>query len=180
MPRRKNRGGSRNGAVLAALLFALQTSPAVAEPSKSDYQKVEQIERKLFFKTYSEKLDNRLSRIEKRFFGESLSDSQEERLKKIFEVAEPMLNQAEPQAQKEDTKEETKKPVDPYPNRKPDSAKTQFEDPEAATERQKLAVQKARDAEIRTLLNEGIGFWKAKNASAAIDKFEQAIRLDPG
>jgi len=180
MPRRNNRGGSRNGTVLAALLFAILQSPAGAEPSKSDYQKVDQIEKKLFFKTYSEKLENRLTRIEKRFFGESLSDSQEERLKKIFEVAEPMLNQAEPPTPA--PTEEAKKPVDPYPtpNQRTDSGKTQFEDPEAAAERQKLAVQKARDAEIRTLLNEGISFWKAKNAAAAITKFEQAIRLDPG
>ncbi|MBK9144258.1 MAG: tetratricopeptide repeat protein [Candidatus Melainabacteria bacterium] len=174
MPWRNNRGVSLSGAVLAALLFVFPGSPAGAEPSPSDYQKVDQIEKKLFFKTYSEKLESRLTRIEKRFFGEALSDSLEERLKKIFEVADPMLNQAEPPAPT--PVEETKKTVDPYPN----PGKTQFEDPEAAAERQKLAVQKARDAEIRTLLNEGISFWKAKNAGAAIDKFEQAIRLDPG
>ncbi|MBY0360065.1 MAG: tetratricopeptide repeat protein [Candidatus Obscuribacterales bacterium] len=48
------------------------------------------------------------------------------------------------------------------------------QDPESA----RLAVQAAREQEIQVLLEEGTALWRAKRGQEALERFEQALRLD--
>src|SRR4030095_766877 len=50
---------------------------------------------------------------------------------------------------------------------------------ECAIERARVSVQAAKEEEIRQLLADGVNLWRASRGQEAIEKFEQAIRLDP-
>ena len=100
-----------------------------------------------------------------------MSESREERLAKIFKAAEPML-EMEDKPKVEPVKPEST-------GSSPRKTRTEFDDPDGPTSPKQLAVMKARDEEMRTLLKEGISLWKEKKAEQAIAKFNQVTRLDP-
>ena len=53
------------------------------------------------------------------------------------------------------------------------------DDPEAIKDRQRIAVQAAREQEMRDLLQEGARLWRSRQGQPAVEKFDQVLRLDP-
>jgi len=171
--------------VTIALPLSMGEAGAV---SQSDQNKLNAVEKNLFFKTYSEEaIEKRVERLEKRFFGEPLTGDIDKRLEKIFEVAAPQIDsegnlskghlapQETPKAQtppEEPKKQQSKHPGAEYPKNGP-------KDSDIAWEKASMAAVGARDTEIKTLLKDAIRLSKKKETDAAIERFHQVIRLDP-
>ena len=138
-------------------------------------------EQRLFFRTYSdEELPSRLDRIEKQIFGESTAASVQERVQRVEQVLR--------EQQAEDAK---KQEAEAFRAAKQQAA-TQKSAPARGTgygapptqdddevDRARSAIQAARDQEIAGLLGEGVSLYRQKRGNLAIEKFEQALRLDP-
>lgn len=189
---------------LAALFSLVMGSPLLAV-SREEETKLTNIEKHLFFKTYTqEPIETRIGRVEKRFFGEAAKEgSVDQRLQKVFEAAGPQIDAdgttsgglmtqpekpVEPPASNEpaktggkrSTKNQTQREATPTTKTTsepitPDVNATAEDAWDAAT---KNALA-ARDEEINKLLAEAVKFWKKRNAEDASAKFNQVVRLDP-
>jgi len=176
--------------VLITLAVPLSTGSASAI-TPADESKITVIEKRLFFKAYSEEaLQKRLERLEKRFFGEPLTgEAEDQRIAKIVEAAGPQvdvdgtvskghLTPDPPAAPKSEKSPQSKAPKSKNPGAEyPQSGGPQ--DNEVAWEKASMAAIGARDLEIRTLMKDAIKLSKRKEMDGAVDKFNQVIRLDP-
>lgn len=176
---------------LVSLALPITTGTADAI-SPADESKITVIEKRLFFKTYKEEsIVKRMERLEKRFFGEPLNaEPEEQRLSKILEAAGPQtdadgtvskghLTPDPPTASTPPEKPPEKPPETRSRHPGAQYPKSGPQDSEVAWEKASMAAVSARDLEIRTLLKEAIRLSKRKETDAAIEKFNQVIRLDP-
>lgn len=155
------------------VLSPLSIQPAMAAQDAEVKAKLTAIEQRLFSKAYGD--DDamaRLVRIEKRIFGDAGEGSFDERYARVVEITAPQLQQAQeqeaPPAQPQSSHQQNREHQRPVQ-----------EDPEEAMERNRLAAMQARDEEVTKLLADGVSFWKSRRKQEALEKFEQAIRLDP-
>ena len=163
---------------LVAATVTMMLSSQSAFSFAKDVEKITAVEKILYFKTYSdESLEKRVKRLEKRYFGESGEGDLESRVEKIYNLAKPQIEAA----QKKQTPSEVVDDNDSKGDAQKSFSKqkTNFEDPDRKSDADKLAVLKARDAEINTMLKEGISFWKKKDSKRAEERFLQVTRLDP-
>ena len=155
---------------LSLSLLACLNLPAVL--AQSNDATLEKLEKWLFFVSFSDEPDeDRLKRLEDRTFGQTNPGSVEERLKKLDEI----LTQR--QKEKEDATPKPQPAVTEKP--KSDEPVDPKKEAEYEKERQRIAVQAAREREMQDLLREGAQLWRSKKATEAIEQFEQVLRLDP-
>ncbi len=190
---------------LAALLAGLSPSACLAAAEQGqDVSALARLENRLFFTSYShDSLAARLDRLEKRVFGEIVGGSNEERLARLVASQNAPLNPEAIQNQAEQAAP-VSQPVDPEQAlpaatftlsgqecvaRPPvgverreagvQPAGNEPDEQDCAIERARVAVEAAKDEEIKGLLADAVALWRAQRAQEAIEKFEQVIRLDP-
>jgi tetratricopeptide (TPR) repeat protein len=178
--------------ISSALLISLTWIGATANACRADSgtsgqsRTLEAVERKLFCQTYTEDdFENRLNRVEKRVFGQSIGGTLQQRLDRLTTVAQPQVepgevacgSQASPASGAQEAAQVPAEPTATASNSR-QSRPTPDED-ECAIERARVSVMAAKEEEIRELLADGVNLWRAGRGQEAIQKFEQAIRLDP-
>ncbi len=145
------------------------SDPANAASDSEVKAKLTAIEQRIFSKAYSdEDVTSRLVRIEKRIFGDAAEGNFEERYARVVEITAPQLQQSQ---------EQEAPPVQPQQTHQ--QQQPIQEDPEDVAERNRMAAMQAREEEVTKLLADGVSLWKARRKQEALEKFEQAIRLDP-
>lgn len=186
--------------LVIALLFSIAIGSMFAGSALADNNAtLEKLEKWLFFATFpTENDEDRIKRLEERTFGEATEGTVDDRLKKLDEVL----------SQRQKEKEDQEKPAaNPAPSsgassspennfgsspgvsdstssssQRPVSstrANSGANDAEAVKERQRIAVQAAREQEMHDLLQEGAKLWRARQGPEAVERFEQVLRLDP-
>lgn len=145
-------------------------TPGEAASDAEIKAKLTAIEQRIFSKAYGdEDVTSRLVRIEKRIFGDAGEGSFEERYARVVEITAPQLQQ-----QQQEQEAPPAQPPQTHHQQQPAQ-----EDPEDAAERNRMAAMQAREEEVTKLLADGVSLWKARRKQEALEKFEQAIRLDP-
>jgi len=167
-------------------LFSVGTTPYACRADGGNGQQskvLEAVERKLFCQTYAEDdFANRLNRVEKRVFGQSIGGSLQQRLDRLAVVAQPQIEPGEAAPASQETERQDSAQI---PSTATSAAPTggqsrrTADEEECAIERARVSVQAAKEEEIRDLLAAGVNLWRAGRGQEAIEKFEQAIRLDP-
>lgn len=177
MIEKKIRYGKNNllPAILIATGLLFFSCEASLYAKDKNIEKITEVEKVLYFKTYNqEPLEKRLKRLEKRYFGEAATGSIGSRVDKIYNLAKEQIEASNEKENSDSAKPSAEEAQYPKPK-----VKTNFDDPDKENEERKLAVLKARDAEITSLLKEGITLWKTRDAKKAEETFLQVIRLDP-
>lgn len=171
LSRRSNKFYSFAFSVLLSCSFiqSVSITPAEAASEAEVKAKLSAIEQRIFSKAYGdEDVTSRLVRIEKRIFGDPGEGSFEERYARVVEITAPQLQQQQ---------EQEAPPVQPQQTQR--QQQPAQEDPEDVAERNRIAAMQAREEEVTKLLADGVSLWKARRRQEALEKFEQAIRLDP-
>ncbi len=146
------------------------------------------IERKIFCQTYSqEDFETRLNRVEKRVFGQSIGGTQGQRLERLAAVAQPQVEPGDTPVTSNsqvaqpviDAQETAGTPVKTRAAASTKQSKPTPDEDDCAIERARVSVMAAKEEEIRQLLADGVNLWRASRGQEAIEKFEQAVRLDP-
>lgn len=167
--------------VLSTICSTTIGGPALgaSQLSHADQSKLKILEENIFFKSYDDESDaTRLARVEKRVFGDPSEGDPATRLSAIIQAAANLSVQAPP------TVPNTSKP--------PGSATANSATASTSTggnidafsaqdeeRRQRLRAMAARDAEVNSLLAEGVTLFKNKRGNEAMTKFQQVIRLAP-
>jgi tetratricopeptide (TPR) repeat protein len=158
------------GSALAAVNCAGVFLPSPLCAQGSDTQSLAALEQKLFFKTYNEENNEaRLLRIEKRVFGDQMPGNFQERLSRVLSAASPQINPDGSTTGVQSASQSS--PVDP---RREEEEKRQAE-----IERARVATMAAREQAINKSIEEGVALWRAKQSTPALQKFEQALQMDP-
>ncbi|HEY9720151.1 MAG TPA: tetratricopeptide repeat protein, partial [Trichormus sp.] len=163
-----------------ALCVSLSALPVGA--ASGDKAALNQLEQRLFFKTYeSEDEDSRVGRLEKQVFGSATQGDVHGRLERITTAIGPQENPdgsvsgIRPQQQ-----QQAVAPPVQQEQRQQNEQSSPADEQAAAVNRAQVAVQAAREENINRLLGQGVAFWRAKRSHDAIEKFEEVLRLDPG
>jgi tetratricopeptide (TPR) repeat protein len=168
-------------ATLLALALCISLLAAPVGAASGDKAALNQLEQRLFFKTYeSEDEDSRVGRLEKQVFGSATQGDVHERLERVTAAIGPQENPdgsvsgIRPQQQQQAV-------APPVQQVQPQQEQSSPADEQAAAvNRAQVAVQAAREENINRLLGQGVSLWRAKRSHDAIEKFEEVLRLDPG
>jgi tetratricopeptide (TPR) repeat protein len=163
------------------LIQAVEAKSHTSETSKNKdggTSELANLEQRLFFRDYVDEDDNtRLSRIENQIFGQTYpSVSTSERIARINGALPPVQPPEQPPQQNPANQTNVQSQGQtPNAYHAPESEQAS----EDASEKERLAVMSARQEEVADLLSQGVRLWRNKQGPEAIEKFEQAIRLDP-
>jgi tetratricopeptide (TPR) repeat protein len=137
------------------------------------------LEQKLFFKNYADETDDsRLARLEKQLFGQSMSGAFQERLNRVMGAASPQTNPDGSISGMTSRQSSATTSSGSAPSEADLKARAE-DDRQAAMDRAKVAVMAAREEQTNKLLETGVGLWRAKRGTEALQYFEQALKVDP-
>lgn len=171
---------SKAFAVSFFLLLGVVCAPFTEALDKPKYSANDAVLAKLeqwlfFIKFSSEPDENRVTRLEKRVFGEAANGPLGDRINRINDIlSEQKKREAEEKAALSVQQEQTIKPKVENKTPPPQNTSPYANNEDSA----RLAVQAAREQEIKDLLAEGTNLWRAKRGPDALERFEQALRLD--
>lgn len=143
---------------------------------------LDHLEQRLYFTKFSEDADEaRIARLEQRIFGEKGSGPFNDRLKRLNAALEQIGNTSANTNANPSTELKSATPTPPPPQQAPlqQTPLPNRSSQEDDIQRARLSVQAAREQEIRNLVMEGTELWRTRRGQEALERFEQALRLDP-
>jgi tetratricopeptide (TPR) repeat protein len=161
--------------IFSLLLQFCIAIPVIAATKKNEIAPpvIIKLESHLFFRTYDDdSIESRLTRIEKQVFGESGSQTIQERIARLQSVLEEQIRNST-LSPSSNPKTQSNQEMQDSNNNAP------IINNSSNSERSRIAVQAAREAEMKKLLSEGVDLWRSKMTQEAQTKFEQVLRLDP-